>query len=44
MLSTLFHIPMRITLGETSLPLAGFGILIFLWAIVAVVMLKSCWP
>ena len=39
MLSTLFHIPMRITLGETSLPLAGFGILMFLWAIVAVVML-----
>ena len=38
MLSTLFHIPMRITLGETSLPLAGFGILMFLWAIVAVVM------
>jgi len=39
MLSTLFHIPMRITLGGTSLPLAGFGILMFLWAIVAVVML-----
>jgi phosphatidylglycerol:prolipoprotein diacylglycerol transferase len=39
MLSTLFHIPTRITLGGLSLPLAGFGILLFVWAIAAVVML-----
>jgi phosphatidylglycerol:prolipoprotein diacylglycerol transferase len=39
MLSTLFHIPMRLTLGGTSLPLGGCGILLMLWAIVAVVML-----
>jgi phosphatidylglycerol---prolipoprotein diacylglyceryl transferase len=39
MLSTLFHIPTRITLGGASLPLAGFGLLFALWAAVAVVML-----
>jgi len=40
MLSTLFHIPTRITLGGVSLPLAGLGILLVVWGIAAVVMLK----
>ena len=39
MLSTLFHIPTRITLGGVSLPLVGCGILMIVWGIVAVVML-----
>jgi phosphatidylglycerol:prolipoprotein diacylglycerol transferase len=39
MLSTLFHIPMRITLGGASLPLAGFGLLLAAWGLVAAVML-----
>ena len=39
MLSTLFHIPTRITIGGVSLPLVGIGLLLGLWAVVAVVML-----
>lgn len=39
MLSTLFHIPTRITLGGVSLPLAGFGLFLAVWAAVAAVML-----
>jgi phosphatidylglycerol:prolipoprotein diacylglycerol transferase len=39
MLSTLFHIPTRITVGGASLPLAGFGLLLAVWGIVAAVML-----
>jgi len=39
MLSTLFHIPTRITIGGVSLPLVGVGLLLGLWAVVAVVML-----
>jgi phosphatidylglycerol:prolipoprotein diacylglycerol transferase len=39
MLSTLFHIPTRISLGGVSLPLAGFGLFLAVWAVVAVVML-----
>ena len=40
MLSTLFHVPTRITLGGTSLPLAGFGVLLAVWGIVAAVWLS----
>ena len=39
MLSTLFHIPTRITVGGTSLPLVGFGLFLAVWGIVAAVML-----
>jgi phosphatidylglycerol:prolipoprotein diacylglycerol transferase len=39
MLSTLFHIPTRITLGGVSLPLAGCGLFLAVWAAVAAVML-----
>ena len=39
MLSTLFHIPTRITVGGMSLPLVGFGILLALWGIVSAVLL-----
>jgi len=35
MLSTLFHIPTRIVVGGMSLPLAGWGLLLVVWAIVA---------
>ncbi|MFM8891382.1 MAG: hypothetical protein ACKOTB_07125 [Planctomycetia bacterium] len=35
MLSTLFHIPTRLTLGGTTIPLAGFGVLLFAWAVMA---------
>jgi phosphatidylglycerol:prolipoprotein diacylglycerol transferase len=39
MLSTLFHIPTRIIVGGTSLPLIGCGLLLAVWGIVAAVML-----
>jgi phosphatidylglycerol:prolipoprotein diacylglycerol transferase len=39
MLSTLFHIPTRITVGGTTLPLVGFGLFLAVWGIVAAVML-----
>ena len=39
MLSTLFHIPTRIALGNGSLPLAGFGLFLVVWAVVAAVLL-----
>jgi phosphatidylglycerol:prolipoprotein diacylglycerol transferase len=39
MLSTLFHIPTRITMGGTTLPLVGFGLFLAVWGIVAAVML-----
>ena len=39
MLSTLFHIPTRITVGGMSLPLVGFGLFLAVWGIVAAVML-----
>jgi len=32
MLSTLFHIPTRLTVGDSSLPLFGFGLLLAVWA------------
>ena len=35
MLSTLFHIPLRLTLGGVSIPLAGFGVLLLAWAVMA---------
>ncbi|MFM8891309.1 MAG: prolipoprotein diacylglyceryl transferase family protein [Planctomycetia bacterium] len=35
MLATLFHIPTRLTLGGTTIPLAGFGVLLFAWAVMA---------
>ncbi len=38
MLSTLFHIPTRITVGGTTLPLVGFGLFLAVWGIVAAVM------
>jgi phosphatidylglycerol:prolipoprotein diacylglycerol transferase len=38
MLSTLFHIPTRITVGGSSLPLVGWGLLLAVWAIVAAVL------
>ena len=34
MLSTLFHIPTRWTIGGTTLPLFGFGLALLVWAIV----------
>jgi len=39
MLSTLFHIPTRITVGGATLPLVGFGLFLAVWGIVAAVML-----
>jgi len=39
MFSTLFHIPTRITVGGTTLPLVGFGLFLAVWGIVAAVML-----
>lgn len=39
MLSTLFHIPTRIIVGGTSLPLTGCGVLLAVWGIVAAVLL-----
>ena len=39
MLSTLFHIPTRITIGGTTLPLAGVGLFLIVWGIVAAAML-----
>jgi phosphatidylglycerol:prolipoprotein diacylglycerol transferase len=33
MLSTLFHIPTRLTLGEWSVPLFGWGLALALWAV-----------
>ena len=36
MLSTLFHIPLRITIGGWSVPLAGWGLLLAVWAAVAI--------
>jgi len=39
MLSTLFHIPTRITVGGTTLPLVGFGLFLAVWGVVAAVML-----
>jgi len=44
MLSTLFHIPARISFGDTSLPFFGFGILLAAWAVVAAIALgRSAW-
>ena len=39
MLSTLFHIPTRLVVGNASLPLTGFGLLLAGWAVVAVLLL-----
>jgi len=39
MLSTLFHIPLRIAVGGLSVPLAGWGMLLVVWGIVAAVTL-----
>jgi phosphatidylglycerol:prolipoprotein diacylglycerol transferase len=39
MLSTLFHIPTHLRIGERSLPLFGFGLLLAAWGIVAVAAL-----
>ena len=39
MLSTLFHIPTRLTLGGTSIPLAGCGVLLVAWAVTAAMAL-----
>jgi phosphatidylglycerol:prolipoprotein diacylglycerol transferase len=39
MLSTLFHIPARITLGSTSIPLFGWGLLLAVLAIAGAVLL-----
>lgn len=33
MLSTLFHIPTRLTVGSASLPLFGFGLMLAVWAV-----------
>ena len=33
MLSTLFHIPTRLTVGDASLPLFGCGLLLVVWAV-----------
>jgi phosphatidylglycerol:prolipoprotein diacylglycerol transferase len=42
MLSTLFHIPTRWTIGGTSLPLFGFGLGLLLWAVVGgIVILRA---
>ncbi|NDC54308.1 MAG: hypothetical protein EBZ74_08455 [Planctomycetia bacterium] len=38
MLSTLFHIPTRLTVGGLSLPLFGWGLLLAVWALAAVVV------
>jgi len=44
MLSTLFHIPARISFGDTSLPLFGWGVLLALWAVVSAAALgRSAW-
>jgi phosphatidylglycerol:prolipoprotein diacylglycerol transferase len=37
MLSTLFHIPTRLTLGEWSVPLFGWGLALAVWAVWAAV-------
>ena len=37
MLSTLFHIPARLTLGAWSVPLFGWGLALAIWAVWAVV-------
>ena len=39
MLSTLFHIPARITLGGASLPVFGWGLLLVVWAVAGVAVL-----
>lgn len=39
MLSTLFHIPSRISLGDRSLPLFGWGLLLAAWMVAAAAML-----
>jgi phosphatidylglycerol:prolipoprotein diacylglycerol transferase len=39
MLSTLFHVPMRIEVGGFSLPVGGCGLLLAAWAVVAAVLL-----
>ncbi|MEI6240711.1 MAG: prolipoprotein diacylglyceryl transferase family protein [Planctomycetia bacterium] len=38
MLSTLFHIPARLTLGDWSMPLFGWGLALAIWAVCGAVM------
>lgn len=44
MLSTLFHIPARLALGDGSLPLFGWGVLLALWAVAGMAALaRAAW-